>query len=107
MNGKERASYVNWFLIAFSIVCLGLSLQPGKALVIDEFLHFAVGAYESTSEAWDIVRASIAGGINHGQTGAYMMVDYWLLRAFGANLFWLRFPSLLAGLLLYLAALHF
>lgn len=99
------ASYSKLSLVVLSFMCVALSSNPRKPLWNDEFLHFAVGAYESTSEAWQVVRSSISQ-INHGQTGTYMMVDYWLLRIFGASPFWLRFPSLLAGVLLFMAALH-
>ena len=92
-------------LIALGLLCVLLSAWPGKRIWYDEFLHFAVGAYESTDQAWQVVRSSV-GRINHGQTGAYIMADYWLLRIFGASSFWLRFPSLLAGILLFISALH-
>ncbi len=35
--------------------------------------------------------------INHGQTGVYMFLDWLLMQVFGANLFFLRLPSLVAG----------
>lgn len=73
----------------------------GRPLWIDEFLHFAFGGFPSTVSAWHAIRHSI-GSINFGQTGIYMLLDYWLLKAFGANAVALRFPSILsAGLTLW------
>ena len=45
--------------------------------------------------------------INHGQTGVYMFLDWALMQAFGANLFFLRVPSLLAGAVLLWALVIF
>ena len=87
-------------------LCIFLHLDPGKDIWIDEFCHFCFGAYTTSGSAWNAIRASIAGGLNHGQTGAYLMADYFLLRIFGASAFWLRFPSLLATGLLFWAAQH-
>lgn len=93
------------WLFAFAAACVLARVQPGKPLWIDEVLHFVLGAYGSVSEAWDVIRGSI-GFTNHNQTGAYMFADYFLLRLFGASPFWLRFPSLVAGLILYGGALQ-
>src|SRR5271166_6006371 len=73
----------------------------GRPLWIDEFGHFAFGGFPSTVSAWHAIRHSI-GSINFGQTGIYMLLDYWLLKGFGANALALRLPSILsAGLMLW------
>ncbi|NEO91046.1 MAG: hypothetical protein F6K56_12680 [Moorea sp. SIO3G5] len=72
---------------------------------MDEFLHFAFGSYDTTAEAWKYISQSILT-INHGQTGIYMLIDHWLMQLFGANIFWLRFPSIFSGLVLFLAAIY-
>ncbi|WP_424094453.1 hypothetical protein [Moorena producens] len=72
---------------------------------MDEFLHFAFGSYDTTAEAWKYISQSILT-INHGQTGIYMLIDHWLMQIFGANIFWLRFPSIFSGLVLFLAAIY-
>jgi len=87
------------------MTCCLLSAAPWKQLWIDEFLHFAFGAYDSAGEAWRVFRMSLHL-INHNQTGAYIMADYALLRIFGASALWLRLPSLLSGVLLFAAAMH-
>ena len=57
-----------------------------------------------TAEAWDVIVQSI-GSFNFNQTGIYMLLDFWLLKLFGASAFALRLPSLLsAGWLLISAA---
>jgi hypothetical protein len=89
-------------LAALSLLVLLMSINPVKPIWADEFLHFAFGAFDGTREALAAIRASL-DGVNHGQTGAYMLLDHWLLRCFGASTFWLRFPSLVAGAFLILS----
>ena len=89
-----------------AIVCvLAVALSSGAArpIWIDEFLHFALAGLSSTEDAWEVVRATILN-INHGQTGIYMLLDYWLLSWFGASSWALRALSLLSGLLLFASA---
>jgi hypothetical protein len=83
-----------------------LAYDPTKPLWIDEFLHFAFGAFERTADAWSAVRHSVSG-VNHGQTGAYVMLDFWLLKAFGADLVALRLPSIASTAFMLYAALRF
>jgi hypothetical protein len=86
-------------LLGTALIVLYASI--GRPLWIDEFLHFAFGGFRSTHSAWHAIRHSI-GSFNFGQTGVYMLVDYWLLKLFGANLIALRLPSILsAGLMLW------
>ena len=86
-------------LLSTALIVLYASI--GRPLWIDEFLHFAFGGFTSTLSAWLAMRHSIHAW-NFGQTGVYMLVDYWLLKLFGANLIALRLPSLLsAGLMLW------
>ena len=68
----------------------------GAPIWIDEFLHFALGSYNSFQEAWDVISKTTTG-INHGQTGTYMIIDYWLLKEFGASALALRIPSLISS----------
>ncbi len=80
-----------------------LCCDATRPIWTDEFLHFALGGYKSTSEAGWAINASIME-INHGQTGAYMLLDYWLLKCFGASVIALRIPSILSGFLLLVSA---
>ena len=92
-------------LTLLGLVILALYSSWGRPLWLDEYLHFAFGGFASWGEAWAAVQSSTTN-INHGQTGFYLMLDYGLLNLFGANLFALRFPSLISGaLLLFSAAL--
>src|SRR5262245_47420459 len=83
---------------------LTLNMSLGRPIWIDEFLHFAVAAQTSTADAWRVIRNSIAI-VNHGQTGIYMILDYWLTSAFGANAIILRLPSILSGAFLLASSL--
>jgi hypothetical protein len=84
-------------LVAAVIVLYG---SLGRAIWIDEFIQFALGSHRSTAEAWLTVSATTVT-MNHGQTGVYMMLDYWLLQLFGASATALRLPSLLSAALMF------
>jgi len=92
-------------LTLLALVILALYSSWGRPLWLDEYLHFVFGGFDSIGDAWGAVQTSTTN-INHGQTGFYMMLDFALLKTFGANLFMMRLPSLLsAALLLFSAAL--
>ena len=77
----------------------------GRPVWIDEFLHFAFASFDSTGLAWKAITQSTSN-VNHGQTGIYMLVNYWLLKIFGAQVLALRAPSLISAFLLcYFSAL--
>jgi len=78
----------------------------GKPIWIDEFLHFALGAM-NTSEATTVLNQSLGAGLNWGQTPTTLMLDHILLANFGANLWVLRLPSIVAGFLLIMLAVYF
>ena len=63
--------------LSIAVCATAISVLPGRPIWIDEFVHFAFGAFGSTSEAWAAITTSI-NGVNHGQTGVYMLIDYWL-----------------------------
>jgi hypothetical protein len=90
-------------LLCLAITILYSSLE--RPIWIDEFLHFALGSHHSTAEAWDSISSTLVT-FNHGQTGVYMLLNYWLLSFFGANAFWLRFPSIISGFILLLASVY-
>ena len=90
-------------LCIIAILLVVLHSSPGRPIWTDEFLHYALGSYSSTSEAWSVVEPSLVS-VNHGQTGLYMMIDYWLLKGFGASAWALRLPSLVATLVMLLAS---
>jgi hypothetical protein len=93
------------FLILLAVAIIALFSSWGRPLWPDEYLHFVFGGFNSVGEAWAAVQNSTTN-INHGQTGFYMMLDFALLKIFGANLFAMRLPSLIsAALLLFSVAL--
>ena len=100
-GGKLPGIAVPALLGLLSTALIVFYASIGRPLWIDEFLHFAFGGFTSTLSAWHAITNSIRA-FNFGQTGLYMLVDYWLLKLFGANLLALRLPSLLsAGLMLW------
>lgn len=96
MTNKIRKSG----LFGLGFLCILLSIQWGKEIWIDETAEFALGAFGSAIEAWRAFVPTTAN-LNHGQTGAVYMLGHWLMSFFGADVFWLRFPSLVTGGLLF------
>lgn len=86
-------------LTVLGIVVLVIYSSWGRPMWLDEYLHFAFGGFDSFADAWAAVQMSTTN-INHGQTGFYMLLDFVLLKSFGANLFVMRLPSLISGALL-------
>jgi hypothetical protein len=79
-----------------AIVGLGLYSRYRHPIWIDEFLHFALGAFRGPGDAWQIIRETVLS-FNFNQTGIYMMADFWLLKLLGSSAFALRLPSLLSA----------
>ncbi len=105
MNTSTLKTRDKFLLTLLAIAILALYSSWGRPLWLDEYLHFVFGGFNSIGDAWAAVQTSTTN-INHGQTGFYMMLDFALLKTFGANLFMMRLPSLLsAALLLFSAAL--
>jgi hypothetical protein len=86
-------------LTILGLAILALYSSWGRPLWLDEYLQFVFGGFSTPGQAWTAVQSSTTN-INHGQTGFYIMLDWALLKAFGANLFALRLPSLISGVLL-------
>jgi hypothetical protein len=109
-TGPGQAIVADRAIGAFAVIiaALGIVLYSGyrHPIWIDEFLHFAFGAMSSTSEAWSAIVQSISQ-FNFNQTGIYMLVDFWLLKLFGASAFALRLPSLLSAVWLLICAAMF
>lgn len=95
--------------IVIFILCLALMTLYApfdKPIWIDEFLHFAIGGFETLKDASQVIYKTIVE-INHGQTGAYMLADFFLLKTFGASGWALRAPSILSTAWMLIAALSF
>lgn len=76
-----------------------------KPIWLDEAFHFAMGSMSFKEALQTIDYTTIE--ISHGQTGIYMLLDWVLLKLFGANLFVLRLPSIVAAGILLWAAIVF
>jgi hypothetical protein len=96
----------NLSLSAMTAGLLALFCSYNRPIWIDEFTHFAFGGFDSTAAAASAMLKSIES-VNFSQTGVYMLLDYYLLQLFGASAFWLRFPSLIGGALLFGGAIAF
>ena len=98
----QRAGIAILGCIAVSVTIVFSGIN--RPLWEDEVLHFAFGGYGSTQDVWPAIVHSITHGLNLKQTGVYMLVDYWLLKAFGASAIWLRMPSSTGALVLFSGA---
>jgi hypothetical protein len=90
------------FFYAITVVILYCALD--KPIWFDEVFHFSLGGFSSVDSAWHALKPTLAD-MNHGQTGFYMMLDYFLLKLFGASSFALRLPSILSAIWLLASAL--
>jgi hypothetical protein len=90
------------------LIAVGLSLDSRiyRPIWFDEMLQFAFGGFANTSAALAAIKQSLTW-INHNQTGAYFLIDFWLLKIFGASPVALRMPSLLSAAFLLLSAVIF
>lgn len=89
------------FLLCLYVVVLNASF--GRPLWIDEFTHFAFAAESTTRDVWKMFVAT-ADYNQHGQTGVYILLNYWTLSYFGVDATLLRLPSIVSGLLLLSSA---
>ncbi|HEY5225699.1 MAG TPA: hypothetical protein VIJ06_02805 [Methylovirgula sp.] len=105
---RHIALNVFWLaaLCAISIYLAVSYASIGRPLWIDEFLHFALGSMPSTAQAWHTIQARMHD-IYVGQTGGYQILDYWLLKLFGASPLWLRMPSIVSVLFMSAATAIF
>jgi hypothetical protein len=97
----QRAGVAVLVCIAVSIAILFSGIN--RPLWFDEFQFFAFGGNGSTQDAWRAIVRSLET-VNVKQTGVYMLVDYWLLKVFGASAIWLRMPSSIGALVLFSGA---
>ena len=89
------------FFYAITVVILYCALD--KPIWFDELIHYCLGGFSSVDSAWHALMQTLTSW-NHGQTGFYMMLDYFLLKLFGASSFALRLPSILSALWLLASA---
>lgn len=87
----------------FLTVVLYMGLWRG--IWFDELLHFAFGGMTLEYALRTIDYSTIH--VNHGQTGAYFLVDWGLLQVFGANAVALRSPSWISAALMLASAAVF
>lgn len=95
----------NLTLTLTAAFCVLFFAPWNKPLWLDEGLHFSMGNMSLQQALQTVDFTTIE--INHGQTGVYMLFDWLLMQAFGANLFFLRLPSLITGAVLLWALVLF
>lgn len=103
---SRRSVLETGVLIGVGLLIIAVYASFSRPMWIDEYAHFALGGL-SPGEAMSTIVATTGTGINQGHTGVYLLMDYWLLQVFGANLVALRLPSLLSTALLLFSAVMF
>lgn len=106
--GQGVNSALTWANVTLTFTvffCVAFFAPWGKPIWLDEGLHFSMGSMSFQEALQTVDYTSIE--INHGQTGVYMLIDWVLMQIFGANLFFLRSPSLVAGAVLLWATIIF
>jgi hypothetical protein len=83
--------------VVLSIIVLVLYSSWNRPIWYDEMVYFVLGGLGSTADALAVIQETTTN-VNQGVTGAYMLVDYWSLSIFGAELWALRLPSLIFGI---------
>lgn len=111
MVGSGYSSAIGWLqrnLFIGLIILLTVYLYAGwsKPIWIDEYNSFALASL-TFREMWITLWQSTGSGINWGQTGVYYVVDWFLLKWFGANAFALRLPSILSAGIMMISAVIF
>lgn len=101
-----QSRWANAGLVVLIVVVLLNYASLFRPMWFDEFVQFALGGMRP-GEAMQAILDTTGSGLNQGHTGVYLVLDYWLLQAFGANLIALRAPSIAAGALLLIAAVTF
>ncbi|MEI8241203.1 MAG: hypothetical protein WCI22_17460, partial [Actinomycetota bacterium] len=75
-----------WQRVALWLTGIGvLAVYAGtwRPIWYDELLHYALGAMSWQDALRTVDYTTIE--VNHGQTGVYMLLDFALLKVFGAN----------------------
>lgn len=83
-------------ILALQLLLLAMMMAFPRPIWTDEVLQFAWGAFSDTPRTIRWIFWSVGARMNHGQTGAYMIVNHLALKYFGASYFALRFPSYLS-----------
>lgn len=109
VKGAAEGLRAPWRALAVGLAILVVVAAYASAfrpLWIDEYAHFALGGL-TPQEAVQAIVGTTGASLNQGHTGVYLLVDYWLMQMFGANLIALRMPSILSAVLLLSAAVAF
>lgn len=104
---KSSISRLSDALLVFGAISIPLLFAGWyKPIWIDEYLQFALGGMD-LSDAIQTIWDTTGDGVNWGQTGTYFFANYALESLFGANLFVIRLPSILAAVALLGSAIIF
>lgn len=93
-------------LIAAGAFIIASYASLARPLWFDEFVQFAVSGLD-VKRALEVIATTTGNGLNHGQTGVYFLLDYALLHVLGASAVGLRLPSIVAGVIMLVAAVQF
>ena len=98
LDSRTRSRVIG--IAVYSLLCLLVLIAYSswnRPLWYDEVQYFVLGSLGSTGDVLAVIHETTPN-VNQGQTGAYMLVEYWSLSLFGAHLWVARLPSLLFGI---------
>ena len=96
-------------IVVYSLLCLLVLITYSswnRPLWYDEVVFFVLGGFGSTGDVLSVIHETTPN-VNQGQTGAYMLAEYWSLSLFGAHLWAARLPSMLFGIYFLVASAVF
>jgi len=88
------------------IFLIGLYSHVLRPIWYDEMVYFVLGGLDSPAGLVQVLQETTSN-VNQGQTGAYMALVYFSLKAFGASLISLRLVSILFSVVFLVTSLLF
>lgn len=105
ITGRNRLWFRRYLPVVLVVCVLVLYMGLWRQVWFDELLHFAMGGmtFEYAIKTIDYTTTEV----NHGQTGVYLLLDWFLLQLFGASTIALRLPSLVSAAVMLASAVAF
>lgn len=107
LRSGTKSSLADFGLVVAGLAITALYAGWGRPLWIDEFVQFAMGGMDLGEALQTIWNTTGGRGVNWGQTGIYYFLDYLLGSLFGASLFAVRLPSIVAAFMMLMSAILF
>lgn len=104
---RGRLPWWQWAMIAISAIFVLVAYSSfRRPMLYDEFVFYALGGLPTTGEALSAIHETTRN-LNQGVTGTTMLIEYWLLRTFGASDVAMRMQSLVSGVAMLGAGIAF